>query len=144
MTSRIPSKHQMKDPTSAIWQNERFRFLLVGAFNTAFGYVTFALLYLLLGNRLHYLLIGVLAHAIATLVAFTGQRRLVFRSRRPWLSEFWRFNVSLLTVLLFGLASLFVLVTLLSLHPLLGQAIVTPLSVLLSYFTHRHYSFRQP
>jgi len=133
----------MKDLTSAIWQNERFRFLLVGAFNTAFGYATFALLYLLLGHWLHYLLIGVLAHAVATLVAFTGQRRLVFRSRLPWLPEFWRFNVSLLSVLLFGLASLFVLVTLLGLHPLLGQGVVTPLSILLSYFTHRHYSFRQ-
>lgn len=134
----------MKDLTSAIWQNERFRFLLIGAFNTAFGYATFVLLYILLGYRLHYLLIGILAHAIATLVAFTGQRRLVFRSRRPWLPEFFRFNLSLLSVLLFGLASLFVLVTLLGLHPLLGQAILTPLSVLLSYFTHRHYSFRQP
>lgn len=134
----------MKDLTSAIWQNERFRFLLVGAFNTAFGYAAFALLYILLGHRLHYLFIGILAHAIATLVAFTGQRHLVFRSRRPWLPEFLRFNLSLLSVLLFGLVSLFVLVTLLGLHPLLGQAILTPLSVLLSYITHRHYSFRQP
>lgn len=134
----------MKALTLAIWQNERFRFLLVGAFNTAFGYAAFALLYLLLGNKLHYILIGVLAHVVATLVAFTGQRHLVFRSDSPWLPEFWRFNLSLLAVLLFGLASLFVLVTLLGLHPLLGQAIVTPLSVLLSYFSHRHYSFRQP
>lgn len=134
----------MRHLTSAIWQNERFRFLVVGAFNTAFGYAIFALLYILFGHRVHYLLIGILAHAIATLAAFTGQRRLVFRSRRPWRPEFLRFNVSLLSVLLFGLASLFVLVTLLGFNPLLGQGVVTPLSVLLSYFTHRHYSFRQP
>ena len=127
----------------AFWQrNEQTRFLLVGAFNTAFGYLVFVVLYLLAGSRLHYLLVAVLAHFLAVIVAFLCHRHLVFRSRGPWFGEFARYNLSILGVMLAGLLGLFLLVSGLLLHPLPAQAIVTCLSVIVSYFAHRHFSFR--
>lgn len=124
------------------WQSGKFRFLAIGAFNTGFGYLAFSALYLLLNRHLHYLLIGALAHAVSVVVAFTGQRRLVFRSHAPWLPEFVRFNLSLLAVFLGGLAGLYFLVEQAGTSPLLGQAIVTAVSVVGSYLAHRHFSFR--
>lgn len=125
------------------WQgNEQVRFLLVGAFNTAFGYLVFVVLYLLAGNRFHYLLVAVLAHFLSVIVAFLGHRLIVFRAAGPWFAQFIRYNLSVLGMMLAGLLGLYVLVELLSLHPLLAQAIVTSLSVAISYFAHRHFSFR--
>lgn len=127
----------------AFWQrNEQTRFLLVGAFNTAFGYLAFVVLYLLAGNRFHYLLLAVLAHFLSVIVAFLGHRLIVFRAAGPWFAQFIRYNLSVLGVMLASLLGLYVLVELLGQHPLLAQAIVTSLSVAISYFAHRHFSFR--
>ena len=49
-------------------------------YNTGFGYVVFSALYLLFGNRVHYLLIGLAAHLVAVVNAFWIHRRFVFRS----------------------------------------------------------------
>ncbi len=127
----------------ALWQrNEQTRFLLVGAFNTAFGYLVFVVLYLLAGSRFHYLLVAVLAHFLAVIVAFLCHRRIVFRAEGPWLMQFIRYNLSVLGVMLAGLLGLYLLVSVLHMHPLPAQAIVTALTVAISYFAHRHFSFR--
>lgn len=121
--------------------NERLRFLIVGGWNTLFGYVAFLILYWLLHRRLHYLVIGVLSHLIAMINAFTCHRLWVFRSRGPLVAEFIRFNLAQLFVLGCALASLWVLVTFLQINPLVGQAFVTIGAVVVSYLTHRRFSF---
>lgn len=126
------------------WESEKLRFVAVGGFNTCFGYLAFLALYLLLAQHIHYLLIGVLAHAISVFVAFTGQRYLVFRSQAPWLPEFLRFNLSLLTVFSCSLLGLYLLVERAGVTPLIAQAMITVASVVGSYLAHRHFSFRRP
>lgn len=128
----------------ACWESERLRFLAVGVVNTATGYAVFALLFLLLENRVHYLGIALLAHAISVCIAFANHRYLVFRSQAPWVGEFVRFNLSLVGMLAVGLAALYVLVDLGGLYPLLAQAIATPFIVALTYLVHRFFSFRRP
>lgn len=126
------------------WQgNEKSRFLLIGAVNTGFGYASFTVYYILLERWLNYLLVAVLAHMTAVCFAFYLHRRIVFRSESPWWPEFVRYNLSLLGVLLAGLAGLAILVSGIGLHPLLGQAIVTLFSVVISYMAHRHFSFKK-
>ncbi len=127
----------------ALWQrNQQARFLLVGAFNTAFGYLVFVVLFLLAGSRLHYLLVAVLAHFLAVIAAFLCHRRFVFRAEGPWFMQFIRYNLSVLGVMLAGLLGLYLLVSLARLHPLPAQAVVTCLSVVVSYVAHRHFTFR--
>ena len=47
------------------WRHhEQLRFLVVGAWNTAFGYGVFLTLYLLLQDAMHYLAIAVLAYRL--------------------------------------------------------------------------------
>ena len=121
--------------------DERVRFVVVGGWNTAFGYLAFVVLYALLHDRLNYLVIGALAHALSVTNAFVCHRMLVFRSRDPWFAEFVRFNLAQAAVLACGLAGLWFLVSVLHVSPLIGQAIVTVLGVVLSYLAHRRFTF---
>ncbi|MFH1871216.1 MAG: GtrA family protein [Pseudomonadota bacterium] len=123
--------------------NEKIRFLVVGAYNTAFGYAAFAGLYLWFKESLHYLILVAVAHLFAVVNAFLTQRRIVFNDRSPMLAAFLRFNVATTLSLLLSLTGMALLVDGIGINPLIGQAIVTILSVIGIYVLHRHYTFRQ-
>lgn len=130
------------DGPRRLWQGSRkLRFLVVGGWNTLFGYLSFYALYLLTADRLHYLIVAVLAHFVAVTQSYVMQRRLVFRSAAPVPGEFLRFNASHIGTLLFGLLAMYVLVEAASLSPLVAQAIVILTSVILSYMLHSRVSF---
>ena len=133
----------MPTPIRAAWRSEKFRFLVVGAFNTIFGNLVFLALYHALGSEIHYLVISAIAHALSVIVAFAGQRTLVFHSTKPWPSEFIRYNISLLFSFLIGLLSLYVLVEFGGLKPTVGQALTVVFSIMVSYLAHRYYSFKR-
>lgn len=126
-----------------LWKNEQIRYLLVGTWNTLVGYILFAGLYLLIGASIGYLATAVLSHLLAVTQSFVTQRHLVFRSQGIWWAEYLRFHIAHLGSLLLGLTLLSLLVELFRIQPLLAQALVTGLSVILSYFVHQHFTFRK-
>jgi len=117
-------------------------FLAVGGFNTAFGYLLFAMLLLLLGQRL-YLVALLGAYVVSVLLAFVLYRFLVFRVRGHVLRDLWRF----VTVYLFALAVNFVtlplLVELVHVPVLVAQAMIVLVTSVMSWMGHKHYSFRR-
>jgi putative flippase GtrA len=121
----------------------KLRFLLAGGFNTAVGYLLFSGLFLLVGRWVHYLVIGLVAHALSVVNAFVVHRKLVFRATDDWRPAFIRFNVSQLVSLGFGLAALYGLVEFGHCNPLAAQFAVTLMSVVLNYLLHRNFSFRK-
>jgi putative flippase GtrA len=126
------------------WRDhEKLRFLIVGAWNTAFAYAAFGAVYLLLRNRVHYLVICIIVHALAVTNAFICQRQFVFRSRTRWWSAFLRFNLVQLLVLASGLALLSFMVEVLHFAPLYGQLTVMTGTVVAGYLLNRAYSFRR-
>lgn len=127
-----------------LWEShEPLRFLLVGVWNTLFGYLCFAGLFLLLRGRIHYLAVLVLAHIAAVTNAFIGHRRLTFRVRGHLLADYLRFNLAYLGALGLGLAGLPLLIEGVHLHPLLAQALLNAVVVATSYVMHKHVSFRR-
>lgn len=127
-----------------LWSNsQKLRFLILGAWNTLFGYGAFALGYLLLHQWLQYVVIAVLAHVVAVSQSFLTHKFLVFRSTGPWPAEFLRFNLTHLGTFLAGLAGLVVLVDVFNLHPLAAQAIVLAATVVVGYLAHARFSFRR-
>ena len=64
-------------------RREQLLYLVVGGWNTVFGYGVWALLQYLLGDHLHYLVVIVLSWPFAVLNAYLGYRYIVFRSRGP-------------------------------------------------------------
>jgi putative flippase GtrA len=122
---------------------EKLRFLVIGTWNTLFGYGLFVVLYLLLQGRLHYVVIMVLGHVLAVTNAFLCYRHLVFRSKGRFLGEYLRFNFSYLGSLILGVTGMYLLVEECSMNPLGAQAVLLALTVVLTFIVHKYYTFRR-
>jgi putative flippase GtrA len=123
------------------------RYLAVGAFNTAFGYGLFALLTYLFHGR--YIAASLLANLIAITVAFLGYKWFVFKTKGNYWKEWIRCVGVYSTMMIFTLAALPVLVTLLeriaghpALAPYIAGALLTGCTVVMSFFGHKRFSFR--
>ena len=116
-------------------------YLVVGGWNTAFGYAEWALLQYLLHDQLHYLAILVLAWPLAVLNAYLCYRRFVFRSSRSMRQELPRFSLVYFGTLIAGLAALPFLLRTLPFNIYVIQAGYTVVVVALSYLAHRFFSF---
>ena len=122
--------------------NEKIRYLLVGGYNTAFGYILFVILLMLLKDRVHYLIVLVISHVVSVTNAYFAYKFLVFKTRGKWLHEFGKFNMVYLGVLAINLVALPLMVDLLSISPAIGQAGFVVVTVIVSYLGHKHFSFK--
>ncbi|MFZ0747163.1 MAG: GtrA family protein [Terracidiphilus sp.] len=128
------------------------RYILVGGFNTVFGYGLFALLnwsFTGLGSY-SYMYAAVLANVIAITVAFLGYKWFVFRTRGNYLIEYLRCFGVYGSSMVIGLVGLPILVTILrhwlhrtELAPYIAAAMMTVVTVLFSFLGHKSFSFRQ-
>ncbi len=137
------------------------RYLLVGAFNTLFGYATFALILTLLNRAvpqrylyLTVILASVLSTPINITVAWLGYKLFVFRTHGHYLSEWLKAFAVYGTAMLPGLLLLSALTRILqaNIHttfhnkPVAGYlagAIVTALATLWSFLGHKNLTFRR-
>lgn len=118
------------------------RFLLVGAYNTLFGYVVFVALYYLLRDAVHYNVVLAISYVIAVTNSYLLQRRFVFRTQSRKAAEFLRFNVVNLGGMFINMGLLTLFVNHLTPNVPLAQAAATVLTVLFIYVGHTFYSFR--
>ncbi len=127
------------------------RYVIVGGWNTAFGYGLFAgFNYVLTGVIPYpYMVANALAYMISITVAYFGYKIFVFKTKGNYLREYLRTYLVYGASCLANLALLPVAVMLVrsvySNHaraPYLAQAIVLPFVVLMSYFGHKKYSFK--
>jgi putative flippase GtrA len=128
------------------------RYVLVGGFNTVFGYGAFALLnWLFTGlGSYSYMYAAVLANFIAITVAFLGYKWFVFRTRGNYLREWIRCLGVYGSSALIGLVGLPILVPILRPHlrnpgqaSYIAAAMLTIVSVMFSFVGHKKISFRQ-
>jgi putative flippase GtrA len=135
----------MRKMLSRLAREESVRFIVVGGINTVVGYGLFALFQLTIGHVIGYLGSLYLSYALAMVVAFTLHRRYTFRVTGSGnrLVDFGRFVAVNLVSLAINSVTLPLLVELAHLHPLVAQAIVVVVSVLVSYFGHKWFSFRR-
>ncbi len=128
-----------------------FRYLLVGGWNTAFGYSVFAALnYLLTGIIPYaYMVANLLANVISITIAYFGYKFFVFKTKGNYLREYLRTYLVYGATCLVSLAMLPVAVVLVRLVvanrvlvPYIAQAIILPIIVTSSYFGHKRFSFR--
>lgn len=122
-------------------RREQLLYLVVGGWNTVFGYGVWALLQALLGDRLHYLVIVLIAWPIAVLNAYIGYRYLVFRSRGPILRELPRFSLVYFVTLIVNLALLPIALNVLPFNIYGVQALLLVIVIICSYLSHKYFSF---
>lgn len=121
---------------------EQVQYLVVGAWNTLFGYCVWALLQYALHDSINYLLIVVLSYPIAIANAYLCYRYIVFRSHGPVWREVPRFSMVYLLTLAANLIALPFLLRILPFNVYLVQALFTMAVVVVSYVGHRFFSFR--
>jgi putative flippase GtrA len=122
-------------------RREQVLYLVAGAWNTVFGFGVWAGLQVLLGDRVHYLVVVVIAWPIAVLNAYLCYRYLVFRSRGPILRELPRFSLVYVVTLVATLAVLPVALNVLPFNIYVVQGLLTTVVIICSYLSHRYYSF---
>ena len=129
------------------------RYLMVGLWNTVFGYSLYALLTALLTPRLRfaYLYASVFSNLIAITVAYFGYKFFVFKTKGNYLVEWFRCMLVYGSGILPGLVLLPLLVGGLQygFHldrsaPYIAGALWTGLTVIYSFMGHKHFSFRVP
>ena len=127
----------------ALLRDERVRFLITGVINTGVGYGFFVLVQFTLGARIGYLASLLIAHLLASTIAFTIYRRYVFAVKGGLVRDFLRFQSVYIVPLLANLLILPILVEVLDWNVYVAQALVVLVSTLISYFGHKYFSFRR-
>lgn len=130
--------------------DQRVAFLLVGGFNTAFGFLAFVAfdrLYAALAPQwvdvVHNTVTLACAHVVSVIVAFVLYRTLVFRVTGQVWRDLARFESVYLVSLGVNWVLLNLLTVVLGLPAILAQALVVGVIAVVSFFGHKHFSFRR-
>lgn len=129
-----------------------FRYLLVGIWNTAFGYATFVLFtYLLSGRwpRYAYIPASLLSSVFSITVAFFGYKLFVFKTKGNYLREWLRCMAVYGSSIAIGLAILPFVVYLIrhattidTQAPYLAAAVMMGFNAIYNFLGHKKFSFR--
>jgi putative flippase GtrA len=136
---------------SLIKSKTEIRFLLVGAWNTLFGYLVFLLFLFLLekifnNERQIYSLSIAFSHLISVINSFILHKVVTFVSKQKGLElvyEFRRFFNSYIITFLLNLSLISIQVELLSLNPRIAGAISLPIVTVVTFFLLSKYAFNK-
>ena len=120
---------------------QEIRYLIGGAWNTAFGYSVALILYQLLSKLLSAAVISLIASVIAISMTFLTYKLYVFRTRGNWLREYLRSYLVYGASAIIGILSMAILVDHLRMEFWLVQAIIMTGIVVFSYFANRYFAF---
>jgi putative flippase GtrA len=129
-----------------------FRYILVGVWNTGFGYGTFVLFTFLLSLRwpkYGYLPAGLLSSVVNISVAFMGYKKFVFKTKGNYLQEWLRSMAVYGSSIAIGFVALPCVVfavrhatTIDQKAPYVAAALMTGFNAVYNFIGHRKFSFR--
>lgn len=146
----LPPESAPPGPLIRLIHDQRVAFIVVGGINTVVAFAIFIVCSETAGHLVDHrfgkiagslVTLGI-THVLSVLSAFVMHRRFVFRVRGHVLRDLVRFWSVYLGVWATNLVTLPVLVGL-GLHRIPAQAIFVASTTLLTYFAHRHFSFRR-
>ena len=142
----------MRGLLSHIPPGQFFRYLLVGIWNTAFGYGLFALFTYLLSPhwpQYGYLAAGLFSSVFSITVAFFGYKLFVFKTKGNYLREWARCMTVYASGIAIGLAVLPCIVYVIrhstaidTKAPYLAAAVMTGFNTIYNFLGHKKFSFR--
>ena len=142
----------MKQTLDHLWLNHqtKVRFVLVGLWNTLFGYLVFVgldyLFNLFFSPRyVAYMSAAVLSNILAIINAYIFHKHITFQSTvrgKGILVEFARFFSTYLFTTILGLILLPVSVEALGIEPRISVALLIPVTTVISYIGHSRFSFK--
>ena len=138
-----PAEGEQRSGMPAVAADQRLLFLVAGAFNTAFAFAIFSLLELTVGKVTGYLVVLLVAHVLGVIEAFCVYRWAVFKVRGNVLKDLARFESVYLAALGVNAALLPLCVEIGRMPVIVAQGAIVVVTSLISFFGHRHFSFRR-
>jgi putative flippase GtrA len=145
-------EHSLKQIVHDLWLNhqKKVRFVLVGVWNTIFGYLIFVfcdyLFERFFSHRyIAYMSAAVLSNILAIINAYVFHKHITFRSSvrgKGILIEFARFFSTYLFSMILGLILLPVSVEVFGIEPRISAALLIPVTAIISYIGHSRFSFK--
>lgn len=151
MNSKLPRTSRRSRLTSHIPPGQFARYLVVGTWNTLFAYGSFAALTAALESVVpqSYILASVLSSVINITVSFLGYKWFVFKSKGNYLREWIRCVGVYSGGIVLGLLLLPIIVLTIRHNfacqreaPYIAGALLAGVTVIMSFFGHKHVSFR--
>ncbi|MEO7860821.1 MAG: GtrA family protein [Nitrospirales bacterium] len=123
--------------------SQKIQYLLIGGWNTVFGYGVFTALYYYGTARfnLHYIIPLLLSHAISVTSAYLIYKRFVFKTKGNFIREYCRFCTFYWFSLAANLILLPALVEVAGMNPIISQGLLIIVAAVTSYLWHAHYTF---
>lgn len=128
----------MKQISSAPLQ---VRYLVIGLWNTFVGYALFTF-FIFVFPISKYLLALTMATLLSGVNSYLMQRTFVWQSSANVRAEFSKFFTVFIGQFLANLVLLYVLVDHFNFHPLWTQYVLGALLILLTYVSHKHWTFK--
>lgn len=125
-------------------KDQRIAFLMVGATNTLIGFLWFVFFQHFVGQHVGYMVTLICAHVASVLCAFWLYRLVVFRVRGHVLRDLARFESVYLSALAVNALLLPLLVEIGGLPVIVSQLLIVTVTSMISWFGHKHFSFRRP
>ena len=130
---------------------QKIRFLIVGAWNTVFGYGVFVLLDYILSRlcsvrSVAYMTAMILTNIFAILNAYIFHKTVTFRSTakgKYLIFEFFRFASAYVLTFGFSVILLPILVEIFEITPRISAALIVLVCTVISYVMHSKFSFKK-
>ena len=132
----------LREIIAQAYARQSLRFLVVGAWNTGFGYLSFALLYYFFSPFAHYMAIQAVSVVVNVTNAYLCHKFIVFRTRGNYGREYLRFYAVYAIPIASGFVLLPFAIEVLAMNAYLASALIICLLTFVSYFGHKHFSFR--
>lgn len=115
------------------------KYVLVGMVNSIICFVSFAALVF---YGVHYIVASLVSYALGVTNSYVWNKYFTFRRTGGNRTELVRFFSVYAAQYIIGLVGLIVLVELVRLRPIASQTVILAISVLFSFFAHKHWTFR--
>lgn len=120
------------------------KYLVVGGWNTVFGYFSTIGFYKLFAAYLHIILIATMTNILTISMSFATYKLLVFQTEGNWWKEYARSYVVYGLAAIISIMGLWVLVDVFHVDIWISQGLVMIIVVIMSYFGHDRYTFKAP
>jgi len=122
---------------------QKIAYLIVGAWNTVFGFLSFMCLYLFFFKHIHYLIILIVSNILSITNAYLCYKYLVFKTKGNYLREYIRFYFIYGFAFCINILLLPVFVEIMHFTPVYAQGILVVFTVIISYTGHKNISFKE-
>jgi putative flippase GtrA len=120
----------------------RLRYLLVGSWNTLFGYFIGIFLFYALTAHAHIVVIALISNMIAISMSYITYKLFVFKTSGNWLVEYFRCYLVYSMNAILGIFFLWVTVDIIKINIWISQGISISMTVFISYFLHKNFTFK--